>query len=109
MIADGVEVLRAKGIGQSRSMLPSQNPLQIRVSRRLKFRQSMTSACENAVGDAALDVLKEARITTQFPHRIPREENAEQPAPTRRVPSHTIITLALLARGWAQQMRDAAA
>src|SRR3972149_9734617 len=85
--ADHVEVLRPERAGKGGNVPAGENPLQVRILRRVQRRQGVAGVPQDLFRHAAPHVAEERGIATEAAHEKAREEKPEQKTPAPRIPS----------------------
>src|SRR6266566_192308 len=100
------EILFSQCGGQRSVMASGQDPLNIRICRRIQLRKRIFGPLEDLFGDAALDVTKKLVIAAEQAHEPTRKKYAKHKPPAEVVPFLVVERAPLISRFWPQEFPD---
>ena len=80
-------MLGAKRTGQRVAVSAGENPVDVRIVRRIQHAQRVPGPLQDGRGDIDVDVAEELRIPSKASHHGPREEHPEEQPPAPGVPA----------------------
>src|SRR4029450_9690676 len=107
-IADRLEMLGAKRTRERGAVSAGENPVDVRILRRIQHAQRVPGAIQDGRGDIYVDVAEELRIPSKASHHGPREEHPEEQAPAPGVPALQVEAQPLVGGPWLQKIEDGA-